>query len=74
MRQVFIQQSFPSNVCNLTVFSHDGIIDFKSVTYFPKYAKVLFDKCYEYSSDNVPGSSKSNKIKWSNIVQVKFME
>ena len=62
------------NVCNLTVLNHDSIIDFKSVTYFPEYAKVLSDQCYHNSNNNLPGSSKSNKVKWANIVQLKFME
>ena len=70
----FIQQAFKSNVCNLTVLNHDSIIDFKSVTYFPEHAKVLSDQCYHNSNNNLPGSSKSNKVKWANIVQLKFME
>ena len=69
-----IQQAFKPNVCNLTVLNHDGIIGFKSVAYFLEYAKVLSEKCYKDTNDNVPGFSKSNKVKWSNIVQLKFME
>lgn len=44
------------------------------MAYFPESEKVLSDKCYEDTNDNVPGSLKSNILKWSNIVQLTFME
>lgn len=69
-----IQQAFKSNVCNLTVLNHEGIIDIKSVAYLPEYAKVLSGKCYEDTNNNVPDFSISNKAKWSNVVQLKLME
>ena len=58
----------------MTVLNYDDITDFKSVAHFPEYAKILFDKCYKDTNDNEPGSSKSNKVKWANIVQLKFTE
>ena len=58
----------------LTVLNPDGIIDFKSVAYFPDYAKVLSEKCYKNKKDNAPGSSKLDKVKWSNIVQMKLIK
>ena len=69
-----VKQAFKSDVSNLTVLNHDDIIDFKSVAYFPEYAKLLSDKCYKDTNNNVPSSSKSNKVKWSNVVQLKFIE
>ena len=58
----------------MTVINHDDIIDFKRVAYFPEYAKVLSDKCYEETNDNAPRYSKSNKVKLSNVVQLMFIE
>lgn len=58
----------------MTVLNHGDISAFKSVAYFPESEEVLSGKCYEDTNGNVPGSSKLNIIKWSNIVQLKFME
>ena len=44
-----------------------------SVAYFPEYAKVLFDKYYKDTNNIIPSSSKSNKVRWFNIVQLKFI-
>lgn len=54
----------------MTVLNHDDIIDFKSMAYFLGYAKVLSGKCYEDTNNKAPSSSKSNKVKWSNIVKL----
>ena len=45
----------------------------KSAAHFPEHPIVLSDKCYEGTTNIVPGSSKSNKVRWSNIAQLKFI-
>lgn len=72
------------NSCDLNIFEHGHIIDFKNYEAFPEYKGVLADKTKEIMTEQQKEkqkalnesmnfrNSKVDKIFWSEIITVKF--